>query len=132
MRTALAVIVPWLVWGILDNGIYQILLAVSPNAFNDQSIPNTTVMLVVFLVLRASYSIDAGLIGALIAKGSQKAIPYLAGLLVLTGVMVQALTWSSYPAWYHVGFLVPIVPCALLGVKLGRMIKPAARPKPSR
>ena len=46
MRTALAVVVPWLVWGILDNVIYQILLAVSPDAFNEQSIPATTVMLV--------------------------------------------------------------------------------------
>ena len=124
MRTALAAIVPWIVWGILDAVIYQILLAVSPNAFDEQSIPNTTVMLVVFLVLRASYSIDVGWIGAKIAKGSRKPIPYLAGLLFLTGVVVQAMNWTSYPAWFHVGFLVPIVPCALLGVRLGR--KPSA------
>lgn len=76
-------------------------------------------MLLIFLVLRATYSFDAGWISARIAKGSQKPIPFLAGLLLLTGVVVQALNWSFYPAWYHIGFLVPIIPCALLGVMLG-------------
>ena len=108
-------------WGILDAVVYQILLAISPDAFNKQSIPDTTVMLLIFLVLRATYSIDVGWIGAKIAKGSRKPIPFMAGLLLLTGVVVQALVWSAYPAWFHVGFLVRIVPCALLGVKLGRI-----------
>ena len=126
MRTTLAVIVPWLVWGILDNGVlYLVLFPFFPDSFNEQSIPVATMMLVVLVALRASYSIDAGWISAKLAKGSRKPTLYLAGLLLLTGVVVQAMAWSSYPTWYHVGFLVPIVPCALLGVKLGRIKAPA-------
>ncbi len=119
MRRAFAVIVPWLVWGIVDNVVYFVLLAVSPGSFDEQSIPVATVMLVFLLVLRACYSIASGWIAAKIAKGSRAPIPYAAGLLLLTGIIVQWLSWTSYPIWFSVGFLVPIVPCALLGAKLG-------------
>ena len=119
MRKTFAVIVPWLVWGIVDNVVYLVLLAVSPGSFDEQSIPTATVMLVYLLVLRASYSIASGWIAGKIAKGSRTPIPYVAGLLLLTGIIVQWLNWTSYPIWFSVGFLVPIVPCALLGAKLG-------------
>ena len=119
LRTVLAIIAPWLLWGILDMAVYQVLLRVSPGSFDEQFLPSTNLMLILFLVLRATYSVDAGWIGAKISQAEQKPILLLAALLLLTGILVQAINWTGYPTWYHVGFLVPIIPCALLGARLG-------------
>ena len=127
MRGPLTVIAPWLVWGVVDNVVYLVLLAVTPESFDEHSIPATTVMLVFLLALRACYSIACGWIAAKIAKGSRTPILYAAALLLLTGVIVQWLSWTSYPIWFSVGFLVPIVPCALVGAKLGSEPPPTAK-----
>lgn len=127
VRTALSVIVPWIVWGIVENLVYWTLFAVFQESFDKQlSMPRktATVVLVLFPVLRASNSIACGWIAAKIAKGFSSPIPYVAGSLLLTGLAVHALSWgfdSSYSVWFHVGFLAPILPCALLGAKLGQV-----------
>ena len=38
--------------------------------------------------------------------------------LLATGILVQILSWSGYPLWYHLGFVLPIFPCALFGSRL--------------
>ena len=119
LRTVLAVIAPTLLWGVLDNLVYLALLSLSPGSFDEQKLPSTNLMLGFFLALRAFYSIDAGWLSAKISQGDQKPILLAAGLLLLTGIAFQAINWNQYPIWYHLGFLVPIVPCALLGAKLG-------------
>lgn len=50
----------------------------------------------------------------------------LAVLLLVVGLAVEIAFWSTLPAWYHVTFLVLLVPATLLGARL--VAKPAVRP----
>ena len=120
MRKVATVIVPWLVWGALDQLIYLGLLSASPDSFGDDSLPVSAGVLGSLLALRAVYSIVAGYIAAKIAgSASGSLILAAATLLLTTGIVVQALSWSGYPIWYSLGFILSIVPCALLGARLG-------------
>lgn len=114
-RSALAVAVAWLLWGVLDNGVYALLLAVDPRSFGDQGYPVTTSGFLVLLVLRCAYSCIAGFVAAKLARDRLGATVASAVVLLLTGVLVQALTWSHYPGWFSGLFLVSIAPAALLG-----------------
>ena len=120
MRKVATVVIPWLVWFALDQLIYLGLLSASPDSFGDDSLPTGAGLLGFFLVLRAFYSIVAGYISAKIARSGTGGLILAAAILLLaTGIVVQALSWSGYPIWYHLGFILPIVPCALLGARLG-------------
>jgi hypothetical protein len=39
-------------------------------------------------------------------------------LLLATGIAVQASVWNLMPVWYHVPFLVLVVPACILGARL--------------
>ena len=63
-------------------------------------------------------SLAARFTAARIGGGHPRAVLVMAGLLLATGIAVQAGVWSLMPAWYHLAFLVLIVPVAVIG---GRM-----------
>lgn len=118
MRGLAAVVVPWLIWGVLDNGIYAALAAAAPDSFAASGAAASAGALVLLLVLRAVYSLVAGHVAARIAQGHRGMVNAAIALLLVTGVVVQAMNWSLAPAWYHVVFLLSIVPAALLGAGL--------------
>ena len=67
MRKVATVVIPWLVWGALDQLIYLGLLSASPDSFGDDNLPTSAGLLGFLLALRAFYSIVAGYIAAKIA-----------------------------------------------------------------
>ena len=119
MRAVAAVVVPWLVWGVLDSGVYAALAAGSPGTFPAEGAPESASMLGLLLMLRVVYSVFAGWIAARLAAGRMNRVWMAIGLLLLTGVVVQAVQWALYPVWYHLLFLVSIVPAALAGARGG-------------
>jgi len=61
-------------------------------------------------------SFVAGAICALIAGArASGAVLVLGGLLLLVGIAVQTGAWSSLPVWYHLTFLVILVPLTVAG-----------------
>jgi hypothetical protein len=118
MRGLAAVVVPWLIWGVLDNGIYAALAAAAPESFHADGGAGSTGALVLLLILRAAYSLVAGHVAARIARGHRGMVNAAIGLLLVTGVVVQAMNWSLGPAWYHIVFLLSIVPAALWGARM--------------
>jgi hypothetical protein len=63
-------------------------------------------------------SLTAGAIVGLIAP-SKKWAPWLAGLVVLGMFLpVHVKLWDRFPVWYHLSFLVPLVPLVALGATL--------------
>ena len=117
IRAVLGVIVGYLVWTALWLGGNSIFFggaaAVVPFS--------ATASLVGLLVLSIVCSLAAGLAAAAIAKGRARgALLALAGLLLLTGVAVQSGVWALMPLWYHLTFLVLIVPATVLGGRLLR------------
>jgi hypothetical protein len=71
-------------------------------------------------------SVAAGALVGWIAP-SKKWAPWLTGLIVLAMFLpVHVKLWDKFPAWYHLAFLVPLVPLVALGASLmtGRATKP--------
>ena len=119
MRVVAAIIVPWIVWGLLDNVVWLGMLYMSPDSFGLNNEPLTVAMLTVFLVLRAVYSILAGWIAGRLSGGLGRAPRAVTLLLLLTGIVAQLVNRGMYPLWYHLVFLASIVPCITLGLRLG-------------
>jgi hypothetical protein len=79
------------------------------------------------LIEAALASIAAGAAAGWIAP-SVKWAPWLVGGIVLAMFLpVHAGIWSKFPVWYHLTFLVPIVPLTGLGGVLARR-RTAPRP----
>jgi hypothetical protein len=70
------------------------------------------------LAIAAFASIGAGAIVRAVAPASRGA-PWIAGVLVLVMFLpIHVQIWSKLPAWYHLSFLLTIVPLFLLGASL--------------
>ena len=77
------------------------------------------------LGIAAVTSLAAGAVTAWIAPRDSKA-PWIAGTILLVGfVPVHAQLWHSFPLWYHLSFLLTLVPLVVLGARLRRG-RPAA------
>jgi hypothetical protein len=72
------------------------------------------------LVLGAISSLGAGFVAAWIGKGRMSAAT-LTGI-VLLGLFIPGhyRVWSKFPVWYHLTFLVSLLPLTLLGVAFYR------------
>jgi hypothetical protein len=72
------------------------------------------------LVLGATSSLGAGFVAAWIGKGRMRAAT-LTGI-VLLGLFIpnHYLLWGKFPVWYHLTFLVSLLPLILLGAALNR------------
>ena len=64
-------------------------------------------------------SLAAGAVTAVVAAGRAHAAALALGVLLLvTGIGVQASVWALMPAWYHLTFLVLLVPVTLAGARM--------------
>ncbi|MGH6877063.1 MAG: hypothetical protein ACREHV_06735 [Rhizomicrobium sp.] len=70
------------------------------------------------LAMAAVTSILAGILVRAVAPASCWA-PWIVGLLLLVlFVPVHVQLWARFPIWYHLTFLVPLVPLVPLGAQL--------------
>lgn len=67
-------------------------------------------------------SLLAGYVTARAARGAQRPVLYLAVLQLVLGIVIEASAWSLTPVWYHLVFLVLLVPATVQG---GRLAAPA-------
>jgi hypothetical protein len=72
------------------------------------------------LIEAALASIAAGAVTTWIAPSSRWA-PWAVGLIILAMFLpVHVSLWSKFPVWYHLSFLVPLVPLTVFGGLLAR------------
>jgi len=72
------------------------------------------------LIEAALTSLAAGAVVSLVDP-SKKWAPWLVGLIVLAMFLpVHVKLWDRFPVWYHLTFLVPLVPLVVLGAVLAR------------
>ena len=119
MKQILGVIIGFILWSVLWLSLNQLLLVLgimSPAV--TEPLTNATPLLVL-LVGSVLVSLISGYVAARIA-GLAWALPAVAlGVLLLaTGVFVQLKLWYLIPLWYHLAFLLLLIPMTLLGARL--------------
>jgi len=130
VKIVLGVIAGFVAWSILWVGSDQVLMTASPNWYgahqlgfekaitNGESFTADTTILVMHLVRSAIVSIMSGFLAAFIAGENRRAPMILGVALLLVGIAVEAYAWNYAPAWYHVLFVLLLIPMTMLGGKL--------------
>jgi hypothetical protein len=116
-KSIAAVIVGFIVWSVLHFGNMTIVQSVWADAIGEDGSCFETVPLAVMLCITIVQSIAAGFVCRLIAKKG-KAPLGLAITLFAVGAAIEGLGWGLAPAWYHIVFLVMLVPMTLFGAAL--------------
>lgn len=130
LKIILGVIAGFVIWSIVWVGMDALLSAISPGWFGkilaefqtavNQNEPfMTPVSVSVYLIFQSVLcSLIAGFTAAAIATENRKSTLALGVLLLVTGVFVEASHWNYLPLWYHVLFLLLLIPATILGGRL--------------
>lgn len=117
-KIVLGVIVGFVVWTILWLGSDAIIIAIMPDIAPTAELTNITNMyLIIKLISSVIFSIIAGFVAVLLSKEFSKTTLSLGVLLLLVGILVQVGVWNVIPLWYHLTFLVLLIPITILGGK---------------
>ena len=118
-RKILAVIAGFALWSVLwlAFNLLQKQLGLLPA--DEQGQLNDTGALLMLMLASVICSLAAGYIAALVVGVKNLAPIYiLSVLLIVVGVFVQAQLWRLMPTWYHLSFLILLLPATLLGAWL--------------
>jgi hypothetical protein len=130
LRIILGAIAGFILWSILWVGSDAALSAISPDWWGKTSlefraaVENKTpysldsIVLIMLLVKSIIISVISGFVTAIIAKENAKSTLLLGILLVLFGIFIQSIYWNYMPLWYHIPFLLLLIPMSMLGGKL--------------
>lgn len=79
----------------------------------------TLPMMVARLGISAVATLAMGLTAATVARQSSTLVRLIPGvLLVVLFIPVHVMLWAKFPVWYHVTFLLSLVPLTYLGGKM--------------
>jgi hypothetical protein len=119
MRKIAAVFVGFVVWSVLWLALNAGLRAAHLLPPPDQALTSLGVLLTL-LAGSVLASLAAGLSASWLAREpGHKAVIWLGAVLLAVGAMVQAQYWQLMPVWYHVSFLLLLIPACLAGSRLG-------------
>ncbi len=111
------VVAGFVVWTVLWLGGNFALMAAIPGGLNEETGRMSATMSTAALVLSVVCSLAAGLACGAIAKGGKAAL-VLGALLLLVGLGVELSAWDRAPVWYHLAFLVLLVPVTVGGAAI--------------
>jgi hypothetical protein len=118
IRAIVAVIAGFGLWSVLWVSSNQIVIRLMPDAFGaDGSIDSNGIM-AGFVVLSFLYSLFAGYTVVTISRGSMKPAYVFAVIQLVVGIFVQSMYLHVLPAWYHISFLILLVPGVLIGARI--------------
>ena len=116
LRRVLAIITGFSAWTILWLGFHAIMTALVPDEFNADGSTDSSAMLLAYLAASVVCSLIGGWTMALVNKCSESLMAWiLGGVLLGVGLMVQLISWALFPTWYHVVFLLLLIPATFLG-----------------
>jgi hypothetical protein len=126
-RGTLGVIAGLAVWIAIAGGAGPIMRSAWPEyARVADAMTFTLPMMFTRLAIGALATLGAGWVTAVIARRSTLA-RVMTGLLLLAAFVPQhIMLWSRFPVWYHLTFLISLVPLAYLGGQISAPITPPA------
>lgn len=131
LRVILGVIAGFIVWSILWVGSDQVLttsldwyrdhqLGFEKAIVNNTPFPPLISVLLMNLARSVIISVLSGFIAAIIANENKRSPLILGIVLLIVGLIVEISVWSYLPIWYHILFLLLLVPAAVAGGRLKR------------
>lgn len=133
LKMFLGVIAGFVVWSILWLGSDAVIMAILPGWYGkhqtdfaealtkNQPFTADSTILVMQIIRSIIVSIIAGIIATLIARENTKTTLILGILLLAFGIFVQVVAWNYLPLWYHILFLLLLIPMTVLGGKLKKV-----------
>ena len=120
-KTILGVVTGLVAWVALVTVAGLILRAAWPNyAAVADSMAFTLPMLIARLTISAVTLLAAARVTTAIAPRATIATVLLGAVLVAAFVPVHIGVWNRFPVWYHLTFLLTLVPICVAGGRLGR------------
>jgi hypothetical protein len=107
----------WVVASILNIGLRLWLPGYTPEV--EHTLAFTLPMKIWRLSIAVAAALAAGMVVGAIAPESRRA-PWIAGIVILLPFLPIHLyfVWNKLPVWYHLSFLVPLVPLVVLGAQI--------------
>jgi hypothetical protein len=122
-RTVLAIVAGFIAWMVIGAVGFALMRAFWPEyARVEPEMAFTLPMQLARLTVGAACSVGGGWLAALVAKGDSKPAWWLGGLLLIMFIPIHYSLWSRFLAWYHLTFLLTLVP--IVGYS-GRLASPA-------
>jgi hypothetical protein len=116
LRSIVAVLVTIVTWFVVATVGNWLLRAALPGySVAEVSRNFTPTMMICRLVLGLVSSLCAGFVCAAIATGSKMAPKVAAVIMLVLFLPVHYLLWTKFPIWYHLFFLITLVPAMLIG-----------------
>ena len=126
-RTVLAIAAGLLVWilviSLLNRGLR---LGLAGYAAAEPAMSFTLTMMAARLTIAALASLIGGAAVGWIAPRARAAPLVLGAILVAVFVPVHVQLWSRFPPWYHLTFLLSLLPLVVLGARLAGSAASAA------
>lgn|SRR5262249_55513428 len=120
-KTILGVLAGLVAWVVLVSIAGLILRATWPDyAAVASSMAFTLPMLIARLTISAVTLLAAARLTSLIAPRAMIATVLLGAILVAAFVPIHVGIWDRFPVWYHLTFLLTLVPLCVMGGRLGR------------
>jgi hypothetical protein len=118
-RTLLAILSALVSWMAVATVLNLVVRHALPGyAAAEPTFAFTLAMMVARLLTGAASSLAAGAVAAWIAPREPRA-PWIAGIILLLGFLyIHVQLWQRFPVWYHLTFLLTLVPLVLLGARL--------------
>jgi hypothetical protein len=120
-RTVGGIVAGFFAWGLVVTLLNFGLRAAIPSYHAaEASLQFTMAMKAGRLIEAAIASLAAGAVVGWIAPPAKWA-PWVVGVVILAMFLpVHVQLWNAFPVWYHLAFLVPLVPLVVLGGALVR------------
>jgi len=120
-KPILAFIAGVVAWIVVASALNRGLRIVLPGYSAAEPTFNFTLgMMLGRLSLAAFASLVAGAVVAWIAPGSKRTAWVLGLILLGSFIPVHVRLWNTFPIWYHLTFLLTLVPLVVLGARLVR------------
>jgi hypothetical protein len=117
-RTVMAVLAGAVLWAVLWVGGAALAQQVWPEILVPGERLEHTGALLGYIGYSVIVSILAGYVTARLAAGHMRAVHILAGIQLALGIAIEGAGWQLTPAWYHIAFLVLLVPAIVMGGRL--------------
>ena len=118
-RFILACLAGLLTWAVVVTVINRVLRLSLPNyTAAEHTLQFTLAMKWARLLMAMATSVAAGAVTGWISRSSRWAPLVVVGVVLAMFLPVHIGIWSKFPAWYHLTFLLTIVPAVLVGALL--------------